>query len=287
MYQNAFLTSILALAVSALPYAARAQANATSTTGDKSTCDLFNPTPDAWLRPLSLDAHDGVVDATTVDAGHLQVQGNLVDYAHYTTTLFGAINFSEDAFDWSPRISLGLLNNVEFWVHPEFELESHDYSGSYHASGGSSQFQQINLGPKINLWGNDGGMTAFSVAPYVSIPNGHAVLGGADLSFAVRLPGRFYLKVMTDPYAFNPQNDTDYVGLENSLSVHKALGDKFDAYAYFDSDWVSSGEGWVGYAGFGAGYLVTPSLEVYVGMGFGVTDNAYDYNPRLGLGWRF
>jgi hypothetical protein len=274
------------MAVSALPCAAAA--DETSTPADKSSYNLFNPTPDASLRPLSLDALDGVVDPTTVDPGHVQVQGNLVDYYHYSTTFYRTVDFSEDHFNWSPRISLGLLNNVDFWVHPEFEETSHTYSGSYNASGSSSRFEQITLGPKINLWGNDGGLTAFSVAPYVSIPDGnHAILGGADISFAVRLPQQFYLKVMTDPAVTNPRNDTDYLGIQNSLSLHKTFGDKLDAYAYLDTEWVSSGEEWDGCAGFGAGYLVTKNLEVFVGIGCGLTDNSYDYNPRLGLGWRF
>ena len=274
------------LALLGLPATLRAGDPAFSS--DKSGFNLFQATPDDQLRPLSLDANDGVVDPTTVDAGHVQIQGDLVDYYRYTDNYHGRVNFAEDHFDWSPRITLGVLNNVDVFVHPSFEVTSYNYSGAYNASGDSSQYGGITIGTKVNLWGNDGGLTAFSVAPFVSIPNrSGSVLGGADISFAVRLPEQFYLKFYTDPHAFSNDHDTDYLGLQNGLSLHKMLGAKLDAYAYLNADWMSSGEEWYGYSGFGLGYQVCRNLELFAGIGFGLTSNSYDYNPRLGLGWRF
>jgi hypothetical protein len=290
MYQNPLMSfkniSLLAasLAMVALPGAVRADDAAPA--GDKSQYNLLSPTPADQMRPLSLDANDGVVDPTTVDAGHVQLQGDLVDYYHYSTTYRGGVNFTEDHFDWSPRLTLGLLNNVDLFVHPSFDETSYTYSGRYNASGDSGKYESINIGTKINLWGNDGGLTAFSVAPFVSIPsNGGSVVGGADISFAVRLPEQFYLKFVTDPHAFNEQSV--YFGMENGMSLHKAFGAKIDTYAYLNTDWMSSGAEWYGYAGFGAGYQITRDLQIFAGIGFGLTSNSYDYNPRLGLGWRF
>jgi len=199
------------------------------------------------------------------------------------------VGFTEDHFNWSPRVTLGLLNNVDLFIHPSFDVTSYKYSGNYNASGNSSGYEGINFGTKINLWGNDSGMTAFSVAPYISIPNHDSglVLGGGDISFAVRLPQNFYLKVGIDPYAFNDRDTTVHLGMENSMSLHKTFGAKLDTYAYLNTDWRSNVEEWYGYAGFGLGYQITGDLQVFAGIGFGLTSNAYDYNPRLGLGWRF
>jgi len=292
MYKNSLLsfapvfTLAAALAVIALPCGARADQAAAA--ADKQDYTLFDPTPADQLRPLSLDANDGVVDPTTVDAGHAQVQGELLDYFHYSRTYPGPVSFSHDFFNWSPRVTLGLLNNVDLFVHPTFHSTSYQYSGAYNASGNSSGYDGLNLGSKINLWGNDSGQTAFSVAPYVSIPNhGGLVLGGGDISFAVRLPQLFYLKVASNPSALDHANDTAYFGIENSLSLHKSFGGQFDAYAYLNTAWESDGEGWNGYAGFGLGYQVLRDLQLFAGIGFGLNSNSYDYNPRIGLGWRF
>ena len=160
-------------------------------------------------------------------------------------------------------------------------------TGPFNASGSSSGYDGINIGAKINLWGNDGGKTALAVAPYISIPNGgDTVEGGADIPFAVRLPYEFYLKFVFDPYAFE-NHHTIYFGMDNSMSLHKGFGTKLDVYAYLNTTYRSDSEPWYGYTGFGAGYLFSPNVEVFLGIGFGLTDNAYDYNPRLGLAWRF
>ncbi|HEX9048096.1 MAG TPA: transporter, partial [Verrucomicrobiae bacterium] len=152
----------------------------------------------------------------------------------------------------------------------------------------SSDFTDINIGAKVNLWGNDGGCTAFSVSPYVTIPNSSApVTGGAALSFAVRLPAQFYLKFGVDPYAFANRNNDAKFGIEDSVSLHKMFGEKLDAYAYLDTDWRDGASDWSGMSGFGAGYLVTPGFELFASMGFGLTSNSYDYNPRFGIAFRF
>jgi len=292
MFQNSLCTFRCVLltvsGLAALGWLRAAQAEDTWAQADKSSYNLFNTTPDDQLRPLSIDADDGVTDPTTVDAGHLQLQGSLVDYFRNTTSFpgrFGTINVSADHFDWSPRLSLGLFNNVDLFIHPSFESTSYQYSGAYNATHNSSGYEGINVGTKINLWGNDGGTTALAVAPYVSIPNhGETVLGGADVAFSVRLPDGFYLKFMTDPYAFG---NAVYFGMENSMSLHKTFADKLDVYAYLNTVWESDITPWYGYSGFGLAYQFTRNFELFAGIGFGLTSNSYDYNPRLGLNWRF
>lgn len=293
MHQNQLYTfpfvflAAAGLCMLALPNAVRADDTTATSTDDKSGYNLFNATPADKLRALSLDANDDVMDPTTVDAGHVQVQGDLVDYFRYTESR-GPENLAEDYFTWSPRISLGVLNNVDVFVHPTFYATSYEYSGPYNRSHDSSDFENINIGAKVNLWGNDGGKTALSVAPYVDIPNANeTVTGGGTISFAVRLSQQFNLKLSSNPYAFDTGHDSINFGMANSVSLHKSLCAKFDTYAYLNTEWQANDRGWIGYAGFGSGYLICPNLEVFLGIGFGLTSNAYDYNPRLGIGWRF
>jgi hypothetical protein len=279
-------TFIIAAGLTVIGLPSQLRADSAPADADKGEYNLFNVTPAIQLRPLVLDANDGVADPTTVDAGYAEVQGSLVDYYHGSRT-YGPVNYSKDHFEWSPRVSLGVLNNVDVFIHPGFQVTSYKYSGAYNASGDSSGYTGINIGAKINLWGNDGGMTALAIAPYISIPNGaDTVLGGADIPFAVRLPCQFYLKFVFNPYAFE-NGSTVYFGMDNSMSLHKMFGKSLDTYAYLDTIYLSDSTPWYGYAGFGAGYLITPNIELFAGIGFGLTDNSYDYNPRLGLAWRF
>jgi hypothetical protein len=274
---------------------------------DKWRYNLFNPTPDDQLRPLSVDANDGVIDPTTVDAGHVQLQGSLVDFYSYTqhysfppsaALALESYKYTEEEFEWDPRVTLGVWNDVDLFVHPYYRLQSYRYSEFMYgggpatpvnASGNASRFENINVGTKVNLWGNDAGTTALAVAPYVSIPTDRGpVLAGADVAFAVRLPCQFYLKFDSNPYPIANGQQTTYLGIDNSMSLHRRFAGRFDAYAYLNTTWESRpGSSWYGYAGFGLAYQADRNLEIYGGIGFGLDDNAYDYNPRLGLAWRF
>jgi len=285
------LLTAMGLAVVSLPQQTRADdapASASATSSDKQNYTLFNVTPASQLRPLSADANDGVMDPTTLDAGHVEIQGSLVDYYTYSKDYNSYEHFSEDHFVWGPRISIGLTHNVDLFLHPSFQVTSYSYSGQYNASHDSSGYEGINIGAKVNLWGNDGGQTAFSVAPYLSFPNHeNSVLGGADISFAVRLPNQFYLKFMTDPSAINGKHDSVSFGMENSVSLHRTFYDNLDTYAYLNTTIEPGTVPWYGYAGFGLGYQFTSNFELFGGIGFGLTSNSYDYNPRLGLVLRF
>jgi len=50
---------------------------------DKSQFHLFHPTPDALMREMATDRPDKTESAYTVDAGHFQVE---MDLLSYTTT---------------------------------------------------------------------------------------------------------------------------------------------------------------------------------------------------------
>lgn len=49
-------------------------------TVDKSQYNLFNPTPDDQLRPFSTDRPGKSHSSLTVDAGHIQEEGDIWNY---------------------------------------------------------------------------------------------------------------------------------------------------------------------------------------------------------------
>ena len=49
---------------------------------DKTQYNLFNPTPPQWLREMSTDRPDKTERAYTVDAGHFQIEMDLVNYSY-------------------------------------------------------------------------------------------------------------------------------------------------------------------------------------------------------------
>jgi hypothetical protein len=143
---------------------------------------------------------------------------------------------------------------------------------------------------KINLWGNDGGMTALSVAPFLSIPtSGNSdVTGGLEVPFAVLLPRDFTLKLFSGVFWFENPNRTDYLGFVNAASLTKAVTPRVDVFADISTEVLTDPrQEWSGYAGFGGAYYLTHDLQFYAGLRFGLTSNSFDENPYLGLAWRF
>ena len=262
---------------------------------NKGDYSILNPVPDEQLRPLSSSAADGVLDARTLDVGHVQVEGALLDYYYDARRPFYFYSgFNE--FVWTPRISVGLLNNVDFFIRPSYHIEENPY---YYRN--ANEFGRVNTGVKVNLWGNDDGMTALAIQPYLSIPtqedDGKKVLAGGDVAFLVRLPWDFSVKFDSEIYQIKYYTDTSYAGFNEAASIHKSFCSRADAYGYFEVNktTVPYDNAWVGYTGLGVDYNFTRNLQMFAGFGFGVnsfrrswTDpRAADYNPRVGGVWRF
>jgi len=232
------------------------------------------------LRPLTSGEYDHVTDARTIGAGQFQVEGAFINYYFNSST---PRFHSSNAYLWDPCFTLGLWTNVDLFVRPSYEIQNYNYIS------GTSEFGRVDTGVKVNLWGNESGTTALGVEPYLSIPtHGGNVLGGLDLALLVRLKYGFYLKFDSDFYTIENGNDTVYPAFGNSMSINKSLCSKAEAYWYLDSYATTAPRmPWYGYTGFGLKYNFLNNLQLFAGMGFGLTSSSYDYNPRAGLVWRF
>ena len=124
---------------------------------DKSRFTLFNPTPAENLRDINA-LYNGPY---TVDAGHLQVETVAVLYARDHYTAGGADITTSYLSLGSTTFRLGLLNNLDFGVTipPHIRLRTRDRTTG--ATTTQSGLGDITLRAKLNLWGNDGGSTAF------------------------------------------------------------------------------------------------------------------------------
>lgn len=257
-------------------------------TDGKNGFSLFNPVPDDQLRPMNSQVYDNVMDARTLNAGHVQVEGGFFNGYFNSSTPAG---YDPREFEWEPRITVGLLDNVDCFIRPSFTVTSHSSGGN------SDDFGRITTGARINLWGNDSGTTALAVRPYLSLPvqNGGDVLGGGDAAFLLRLSEGFFIKADTEIYATENSHHTLYTGFDNELSLNKNLCSKAVGYCYLNTTATSDPyQTWYGYSGFGVLFNAGSNLQLFAGIGFGFTPQwtygqtrAYDYNPRCGIVWRF
>jgi Putative MetA-pathway of phenol degradation len=281
------------LAVAGLTVAPAFRAPAQETNSvppDKGGYNLFNPVPDNLMRPLSPDRPDETESAYTVDAGHYQLE---MDFANFTyDRADGTTTKTWEAGDFNFKV--GLLNNVDIQLVYDNYLKVHteDSSGK---STTQSGFGNFTTRLKINLWGDDGGTTAFALLPYIKFPTStdnlgnNAVEGGVIFPLAVSLPHDFDLSLETASGFFQDNNDNRYHEefIASASLDHQIIGKLSGFLEFFSNFTTESHAGWVGTVDTGLEYLATKNIQLDCDCYFGVTRAAADYNPFCGITIRF
>lgn len=257
-------------------------------TVDKGGFHLFNPTPRELMRELSADRPDGTESPYTVDAGHFQMEASLFDFTHDDE--------SERVNAWAvfdTNFKLGLTNNSDLQIaFASYEREEIESSGLPDES--ADGFGDVTVRWKWNLWGNDGGETAFGLMPFVKIPSGtdvsnERVEGGLIAMLGWNVAETWSLGFMAEVDAVYDDVEGDY----DAEFVHTAvlgmdlIGD-FGAYVEYIG--IASTEGDAGYrpiASVGLTYALTADLVFDVGTQIGLAEAADDVNVFTGFTWRY
>ena len=252
---------------------------------DKSHYTLFSPTPAEQMREFSPDRPDQTEGPFTVDAGHVQLE---MDFVNYTYDRHSPDGTHSEVWNVAPlNIRIGLLNNVEADVIFDNYVNVRQPS---HASG----FGDITTRLKINFWGNDGGSTALGLIPFVKLPldasnirNGHTE-GGIILPLDVQLPGGWDMGAMTEvDWVSNDDGGHDQEWV-NSVSFSHGITGKLSGYVeFFSVVGNAPGFDWVGQVDAGLTCGITENIQVDLGCNFGVTKSAPDVQPFAGLSIRF
>ncbi|HET7115619.1 MAG TPA: transporter [Hanamia sp.] len=145
--------------------------------------NLFHPTPKNLMRDFETDRPDVTESAYTVDAGHFQLETDLIKTERFNT---GGIHIINNFFN-TVNLKLGITNSLDFQVVVATINTSRvkEENTSVKQSG----FGGLTLRVKQNLWGNDNGKTALSLLPFVTIPTSSAekISGGIVFPFATLL----------------------------------------------------------------------------------------------------
>lgn len=261
---------------------------------DKSGYNLFNPTPDKYLREISPDRPDKTDSPFTVDAGHFQLE---LDDANFTydapTATHGSLK-TED-YQLAPmNVKVGVLNNVDF----QLVLSPYQWQRIEDKTTGTvekdSGFGDITPRIKMNLMGNDSGFFALGIIPFVKFPTAQDNLGNGAYEGGVGIP-----------YAFNVPNwdvglqttvscVRDDLGggyhaeIDDSISIGHAVFGKLEYHVEFfssvsteqNSDWIGTFDTWFT-------YQVNENLIFDSGVYIGVTAAADDWHPWVGMTWRY
>ena len=262
---------------------------------DKNAYSLFNPTPSAQMRDLSTDRPDKTESPYTVDAGHFQIETDLITTTRDHDKSGGGNSVKRGYSVGVTNFKAGLTHNTDV----QMVVESYLYERSTDRAAGtrtdSSAFGDITLRLKHNIWGNDEGDTAFAVMPFVKLPtnsdnigNDH-VEGGVIVPYSFALTDRIGMAVMTQ---VNLKRDTNNRGYHsefvNSVTAGTALTEQLNGYAeFYTSRATEGGRHWENTVDLGLTYGVNANLQLDTGINIGVTNAADDYNPFMGVAYRF
>ena len=263
---------------------------------DKSAYTLFKPVPEDKLRDFNPDRPSQFTSGTTVDAGHFQLEMDLVNYTlDRNNPEHARVDVDEwDAAPFDLRVGLTERTEIDFLYGGYLNLRTRDRDA--HTDVTQSGFGDLTLLFKYNLFGNDGGKVSFGILPYLKIPtntdhlgNKH-VEGGVELPLSINLPANFNLSLETEFDALRNDADTRYEAAFTNIAYlgYTFLHQKFTVYGEWYSRVNQGPDSEVdGEVDAGLLYYIGKNAEVDVGCNFGVTRAAADYHPFTGLTVRF
>ncbi len=134
------------------------------------------------MREFSADRPDVTESAYTVDAGHFQFETDLFKTERNNSD---GIKSTDNYFNVA-NCKIGVTRSLDLQlVISSFSTEKVTQAGSTSRQSG---FGGLTFRAKQNLWGDDGGKTAFAVLPFVNLPNAsEKISGGIVFPLAVSL----------------------------------------------------------------------------------------------------
>ena len=208
------------------------------------------------MRELSTDRPDKTESPYTVDAGHFQWE---MDFAVFT--LERVDGAQSQTWNIAPvNIKVGLTNNMDLQLFFDSYIHERIEGHRARAAETTDGVGDLTTRLKINLWGDDGGTTAFAIMPFIKAPtNSHglgndAVEGGVIFPLAVALPGAWDMGLQTEvDFRRNESNRGSHAEFINSVTFSHDIAGKLGGYVEFFSN-VSTERGvrWVGTVDLGA-----------------------------------
>lgn len=205
----------------------------------KKNFSLFNPVPRAQMREMETDRPDVTESPYTVDAGHFQLETDLVrsitersETSQTNTFLINQMNL-KIGITGSTALQIGFQT---YGRQSEKELETDEKTTT-------DGHGDLTLRIKQNLIGNDGGNFALALLPYVKFPTSKyedsRFEGGVIVPMQYQLPGEWHLGFQVEVDRLKDQDEqamhTEFLQtLTISHSIIKGLDGIAETYYTYD-----------------------------------------------------
>ena len=242
--------------------------------------------PAGGLRELTTDRPDATESPFTVDPGHLQLEMNV---ASYTRNRLDGVRTTEWVF--APfNLRYGLTPNFEagIFVTPHLRVTEEPRGGAKSVSRGVGDTV---IRAKLNLWGNDGGSSAFGVFADLKLPTAADGLGNDKFEGALTLPVAYELGAGWEGAAMT---SVEFVHTDagrrrpvwvNTITCGREIAPNTGMFLELAS---AAGDGaHVFTFNCGLTHKLTPHFQLDCGANFGVSRTAPDLGLFAGLSRKF
>lgn len=261
---------------------------------DRSGYDLFNPTPTDEMREFSTDRPDKTESPYTVDAGHYQVEADLANYTYDRYKKRGEDTRTQSWGLGLLNLKAGLTNSTDI----QFVVNSYVYQASSDKNAGTREtldgFGDTTVRLKYNLFGNDEGNTALAIMPFLKLPTNTNQIdnddleGGLILPYAIGLSDGYGLGLMTQVNVNKDETGGGYSpAFVNTATLGVDLTDQAGAYFEIATERNTDSREWIVTFDTGITYAVTDNLQLDAGINLGLTEAADNYNPFIGISYRY
>ena len=245
---------------------------------DKSGYTIFNPTPREQWRELSPDRPDTTESPISVDAGAYVIEASYFDWGH---------DDGDDTYTvMATNLKVGLTNRID--LQTVFEAYTWEKP---QAGAGLEGFGDVTLRLKYNVWGNDGGSTAFAIFPYIKIPTGTELSngvaeGGLILPFSTDLADGIGLGLMAEFDAVYDEVDGDHdLEFLHSAVLGFDLTERLGLFAEYIG--IASPAPYQAYLSGGLTLSLSEDLMLDCGARAGLNENSDDFGAFAGFTKRF
>ena len=264
---------------------------------DQGVYHLFNPTPRERMREFTHDRPDVNDSPQTVDAGHFQCEMDLVALT-YDRHNSQRADRRVTIWEVAPLfLKLGVLNWADLQLGLQPYLESVTVTRDRGPVGRRSSHGFGDLTPrvKLNLWGNDGGETAFALIPFLKVPTAADGLGngrwegGINLPFETALPWGFEAGVMPILSVLANDSGRGRHGQYGGAFVigHPIAGPLEGLVEFIGLEDARRGASWEGVLNLALTWKVARNFHLDAGVRLGLTRAADDIRPYAGMSWRY
>lgn len=247
---------------------------------------LFNPVPREKMRDMSTDRPDITESPNSVDAGHFQIETDIFKTSRSKTN---GITSVENSYNLA-NLKLGLTHNTDLQLVVGSYVNSYEKDAVGKKANTTSGFGDLTVRIKHNIWGNDGGTTAFALMPYINLPTSKEnknIEGGIVFPLSVDLGNDFNLGTQVQVDILKSIQKSGYhAGVLQSVVVGKELSKALETFveSYYNYDFEDKKFDLSFNGGFG--YSVTKNLKFDAGFNLGLTKNT-DKVYFIGFSFRY